>query len=215
MKKSILLVSLIFSFLLNNAFAEKVLLLTNPNSLETTVFRKGSYVVFELKADKSVREGFIKDIIDSSIVFDYSQVSLSQITVFAGSTKAKIVAGKVAGAVGNALLLAGTTVFNCGTDLILYNDYYYWPIGGTVWLTGAFIAGLGYVFDCASGGYPRHAVHVRNYRNWNASILDELQKYKDPVKQIAQKDSTQVTDVPVDSKKGKKGKMYADDVYGD
>lgn len=215
MKRLILLLLAVFLFLALSASADNILLLTNPESHETNVFRKGSYLVFELKADHSVHEGFIRDIKDSSIVFDDSQVSLSQINVFAGSTKAKIIAGKVANAVGNTLLFAGTTVFNCGIDLILYNDYYYWPLGGTVWFAGAVVAGLGYAFDWVLSP-SEHAVRVRNYRQWNASIVAEGQQQITEKQNIQTKDSIQVSPAPVkpENKRKKKSQITEDDVYG-
>jgi len=184
MKKSLLLFSFFFSvFILSVSVrlhgrtpsfsgAENILTLTHPKTQETNVFRKGSYLVFELKADKSVREGFIRDITDSSLVFDDSQVSLSQINIFAGSTKGNIVAGRVADAVGNAFIIAGISVFNCGLGIFTNGDgsYYYWPIGGTIWLAGACLAGIGYAFDWAARPLD-HVVRVRNYRDWDASII--------------------------------------------
>ena len=169
-----LLFTFIFSSFVFSASAENILTITNPDTKETEVFRKGSFLVFELKSDKSVREGFIQDISDSSLRFEDSQVSLSQINVLAGSTKAKIVAGRVLNGIGGALVIAGTTVFDCGLEFLATGDggYYYWPIGGSIWLAGAFIAGLGYAFDWASTPLD-HTVRVRNYKGWSASIIDE------------------------------------------
>ncbi|HEY4800718.1 MAG TPA: hypothetical protein VII99_16680, partial [Bacteroidia bacterium] len=149
MKKSFLPFLFFLLLFFVSASAENILTLTNPNSKETEVFRKGSFLVFSLKADKSVHEGFIRYITDSSLVFDDAQVSLSQIDILAGSTKGKIIAGKIARAVGDVLVIAGTTVFDCGLSFFSIGDgaYYYWPIGGSIWLAGAFVAGLGYVFD--------------------------------------------------------------------
>lgn len=162
-----------------------------------------------------MHEGFIMDITDSSIVLDYSEVSLSQINVCAGRTKSKIVAGKVAHAVGNTLLFTGATVFDCGADIILSSEYYYWPIGGTVWLAGACIAGLGYVFDWALCS-PGNSVRVRNYRNWNAVIVREGQQPVSPKQILPQKEPSQTAPVPEPPKKEKKnkGNNSADDVYG-
>ncbi len=214
MNRSTLLFLALFSFLTFSASADNMLILTNPASQETNVFRKGSYLVFELKADHSQHEGFIREIKDSSIVFDNSQVSLSQMNILAGSTKANVAAGRIANAVGTSLLIAGTTVFDCGIDLILYNDYYYWPLGGTVWLAGAVIAGLGHAVDWAVNP-PGRAVRVRNYRQWNASIILEGQKQITGSPNVQKQDSTQ-TPVPVIPEKGKrkKSKITEDDVYG-
>ena len=226
MKKSLLLLTVIFSFLLVRVSAENILILTNSKSQEADIFHKGSYLVFELKADKSVHEGFIREIKDSSLVFDDSDVLLSQITIFAGSTKAKIVAGKVANAISNTLLLAGIAAFDCGADLILYNDYYYWPIGGTVWLAGAFVAGLGYAFEWATFPFD-HAVRVRNYREWNAKIIASpinqttgqplSSEEKVNQEKISQKqDSVQTVPAPGKStKEQKKKEKFPDDVYGE
>ena len=116
MKKSILALFILALFFFQGASADNILTLTNPKSNATDVFRKGSYLVFNTKSDNSVHEGFIRDITDSSLVFDNAQVSLSQIDVLAGSTKGKIVAGRVANAVANCLIVAGTAVFDCGLD---------------------------------------------------------------------------------------------------
>ena len=219
MKKSLLLFLLLFSVFTFSVFAENILTLTNPKTQETNVFRKGSYLVFELKADKSVREGFIRDITDSSLAFDDSQVALSQINIFAGSTKGNIVAGRVADAVGNALIIAGTSVFDCGAGIFANGDgsYYYWPIGGTIWLAGALIAGIGYAFDWASSPFD-HVVRVRNYRDWNASIIKEEGQIIDEPQILQPKDSTQTITAPVPEKskreKRKKRKLSYDDVYG-
>ena len=214
MKRYFLLFVLIFSISLS-ALAENILLLTNPTSRETNVFRPGSYIVFELKADNSMHEGYIRDITDSSIVLDYSQVSLSQINIFAGSTKSRLAAGKVANALSNTLLYTGMTVFDCGADIMLYDDYYYWPVGGTVWLAGAVIAGLGAAFNWALTP-PEHAVRVRNYKKWEASIVAENQPVPLPEKQVAPPaDTIQTQPAPVEPKKDKKKKITEDDVYGD
>ncbi|MBI4929409.1 MAG: hypothetical protein HY841_01510 [Bacteroidetes bacterium] len=228
MKKTILLFSFLFSVFIFSASAENILLLTNPKTQETEVFRMGSFLVFELKTDKSIHEGFIRDIEDSSLAFDdimfQAQVSLSQITILAGSTRGKVVAGKVANVVGDALIIAGTAVFDCGLDFFAYSDsYYYWPIGGTIWLAGAFVAGLGYAFDWAACPFD-HAVRVRNYRDWNASIVASLQPSSEGegTKQETspKQDSTQTP--PVFSPENKKSKIekkkknkIADDVYGE
>lgn len=211
MKRSILLLAVIFSCL-TAALADNILLLTHPTSRETNVFRKGSYLVFELKADQSKHEGYIRAITDSSIVFDDSQVSLSQIHVLAGTTKAKLAARHVANTIGNSLLYAGLTVFDCGINLILYDDYYYWPIGGTIWAAGAVIAGLGYAFDWAVCP-PAHSIRVRNYSQWHASILTEGQPVAEEQK-VLPKDTVPAQPVPVESPKKKKNKITEDDVYG-
>ena len=219
MKKYLLFLTTIFSSFALSVSAENILTLTHPKTQETNVFRKGSYLVFELKADQTVREGFIQDIKDSSIVIGDLQVSISQINILAGSTKGNIVAGRVADAVGNALIIAGTSVFDCGLNFIFYGDgnYYYWPIGGTIWLAGAFIAGIGYAFDWASSPLD-HAVRVRNYREWNANIIREEGKIIDETKISQPQDSLQITTHP-DSEKSKKERrkkriLSNDDVYG-
>ena len=213
MKKALLLPVLFFSFLLNAFSADNLLLLTNTRSHETNVFGKGSYLVFELKADGSMHEGFIRDITDSSLVFDNSQVSLSQINIVAGRTRSKIAAGRVANAVGNTLIGTGSVVFDCGTGIIFNSDYYYWPIGGTVWLAGACIAGLGYAFDWALSS-PASSMRVRNYRDWNARIMVEGQVQVPEKKSLQPKDSIQTVTPPEKPKKEKKGKVSGDDVYG-
>lgn len=212
MKKPLLLFSLFFSVFIFSISAENILTLTNPKTQETNVFRKGSYLVFELKADKSVREGFILDITDSSLMFDDSQVSLSQINIFAGSTKGNIVAGRVANAVGSALIIAGTSVFDCGLGIFVNGDgsYYYWPIGGSIWLAGTVIAGIGYAFDWASAPFD-HVVRVRNYREWNPSIIMEEQDTSVAV--YPEKPNREMYK-PKTKKKKKKKNITEDDVYG-
>ena len=103
--------------------------------------------------------------------------------------------------------------------IVSYNDgnYYYWPIGGTIWLAGAFIAGIGYAFDWASSPLD-HAVRVRNYREWNANIIREEGKIIDETKISQPQDSLQITTHP-DSEKSKKERrkkriLSNDDVYG-
>lgn len=224
MKKPILFFSFLFSLFISSASAENILTITNPETKETEVFRKGSFLVFELKEDKSVREGFIREITDSSIVFDEAQVSLSQMNVLAGSTKAKIITGRVLNGIGGALVIAGTTVFDIGLEFFAYGDggYYYWPIGGSIWLAGAFIAGLGYAFDWAATPID-HTVRVRNYRGWDAKIVIEglpvqsEEHLKEEIKS-QQIDSTQTATPSVEEKPAKEKKRknkVADDVYGE
>lgn len=216
MKRQILLPVILFSLLSLSAFADNILLLTNPKTKETNVFRTGSYIVYQLKADNSMHEGFIRNITDSSLVLDYAQVSLSQINIFAGSTKAKLVARRVVNEVGSSLLYAGMSVFDCGTNLIFYNDYYYWPVGGTIWVAGAVIAGLGYAFDWALSS-PQHSVRVRNYKQWNASIVTDGQTQSTEKQNIQTADSTKIKPAPVAPPKEqqKKTNNTEDDVYGD
>lgn len=209
MRKLLHFFLVIFSFSFSSSSAENALLLTNPKTGETTVFREGSYLVFELNSDRTIREGYIRSISDSSLSFEdllfESQVSLSEITVLAGSTKGKIVAGRVANAVGNALVIAGTSVLDCGANLIFYSDYYYWPIGGAVSIAGAWLAGMGYL--CSFACLPfEHSIRVRNYRNWDTRIVQEEQpetNYAPPAT---------APEAPVKEKK--KNKATGDDVYG-
>ncbi len=212
--------SLVFS-----VSAENVLILTDPQTKETETFRKGSFMVFELRSDKTIREGFIREIQDSSLSFEdlmfEAQVSLSEIHILAGTTKGKVNAGKVANAVGNVLIIAGSTVFDCGLNFMVNSDYYYWPLGGSIWVAGAVIAGLGYVFDWAAHPLD-HTVRVRNYREWEASIVNEglpavSVKETAPADPLpAQpKDTVQPVVPPVqEAPAKKKRKIQDDDVYG-
>ncbi|TAL58864.1 MAG: hypothetical protein EPN85_10530 [Bacteroidetes bacterium] len=218
MKRHILLLVTIFSTL--SVWADNILLLTNTKSQETKVFRKGSFIVFELKKDNTIREGFIRDIRESSLSFEdllfERQVSLSEINILAGSTKSRVAARRAVHAVGNAILYTGLTAFDCGLDLMFYNsDYYYWPLGGTIWAAGAVIAGLGYAFDWALCP-PENSVRIRNYRQWNASIVAEGQQIITEKQKVQAPDSTQTTPVPVkpEKEKRKKSKITEDDVYG-
>lgn len=224
MKKTLLLFT-VFLYSFFGVSAENVLLLSNPKTGEVNEFKKGSFLVFELISDKSIREGVVKDIQDSSISFEdilfEGQVSLSQIKILAGTSKAKIVAGKIANGVGNAMVIAGMTVFDCGLNFMFYNDYYYWPLGGSIWVAGAFIAGMGHLIDWAT--YPvEHRVRVRNYRNWEASIVKSEQVVSEKENQVI-KDSTNTINpeksIPAIDKENKKEKRRKkvsndDDVYG-
>jgi len=217
MKKAFLLLLVVFSITAFSSSAENVLVITNPKSGESDIFKKGSFIVFELKADKSTHEGLIRTINDSSLEFDDGQVSFSQINILAGTTKAKIVAGHVANAVGNVLIVAGTTTFNCGLNFFSYGDYYYWPIGGTVWIAGACVAGLGYVIDWAAP-FDRH-VRVRNYRGWEAHIANNEHTLVRE-NQVSPPADSSKTVLPDKSDKPKKEKKKIktsadDDVYGD
>ena len=219
MKKTLLLFSLLFSSLFFSANAENVLTLTNPRTQETEVFRKGSFMVFELRKDNTVREGFIREIQDSSLSFEdqlfEAQVGLSEVRILAGSTKAKVNAGKVAGAVGDALVLAGMTVFDCGLDFFSYGDYYYWPLGGSIWIAGAAIAGIGYIFDWAAHPF-HHSVRVRNYKDWNAQIVRKGDPVVKEEKEVTPQDTVKASSTPVEEKSTKKKKKFnGDDVYGD
>jgi len=224
MKKILLLFSVVFySFF--SASAENVLLLSNSKTGEVNEFKKGSFLVFELKSDKSIREGIIKEIQDSSLSFEdvmfEGQVSLSQINILGGTSKAKIVAGKIANGVGNAMVIAGMTVFDCGLDFMFYNDYYYWPLGGSIWIAGAFIAGMGHLIDWAT--YPiEHRVRIRNYRDWEARIVKEDAVVLEKEVPVIQ-DSTNIPyqekpnpEIHKENKKEKRRKKISadDDVYG-
>jgi hypothetical protein len=216
MKKTILFLLVVFSLTAFHSSAENVIVITNPKSGESDVFKKGSFIVFALKADGSTHEGLIRAINDSSIEFDEAQVSFSQMHILAGTTKSKIVAGHVANAVGTALIIAGTSTFNCGLNFFSYGDYYYWPLGGTVWLAGACVAGLGYMLDWATP--LDHHVRVRNYRGWDAHITND-ERIPAQEKQISQPADSSKTVLPYHPDKPKKDKkkrksLGDDDVYG-
>lgn len=220
MKKHLPILIALFSFFTLSAFAENILTLTNPKTQQRDAFRKGSYLVFSLKSDNSLHEGFIVEVKDSALVFPNAQVSLSQINILAGSTRGKIVAGRVANAIANGLIIAGTAVFDCGIEIFLNSDsYYYWPVGGTVWLAGAVVAGLGYAFDWAT--LPlEYSVRMRNYKGWDAKIIRDsemLQAQPAPGEQPA-RDSLQQASPPMQEgpvKVKKKRNRTGDDVYGD
>lgn len=223
MKRAILLFSACL-LLVFSACADNFLLLKNSKTGETNVFRKGSFIVFELKKDGTVREGYIREIKDSSLSFEdllfEAQVSLSEINVLAGTTKSKVAAGRVANAIGSTMLVVGGTVFDCGIDIMLHNDYYYWPLGGTVWLAGAMIAGLGHAFDWALCPGERGLMRVRNYRQWEASIINEKTQFNNTQTTVHPSTPGQpqpATSEPEKGKKEKKKKPNAqdDDVYGD
>ena len=203
---------LLFIALTSQLLAQNVLTLTNPRNGEKDIFRKGSFLVFELKADNSTHEGMIRDITDSAIVFDYAQVSFSQIHVLAGTTKSRIVAGKVANSLGTALVIAGSTTFNFGWNFF-YGDYYYWPIGGTIWMAGAFATGLGYALDWATPSDYR--VRVRNYRNWEAKIVPEEVQIVNHDTIYPPADTTHSDGLKHRHHSRKQKSTHGDDVYGD
>lgn len=216
MKKSLLFFIFAFSSFLVSA--QNILTLSNVRTGENHVFRKGSFVVFGMKADSSIHEGFIRGITDSSLVFDNAQVSLSQIDILAGSTKGRIVAGRIANGFANGLIVAGSGFFNVGIEFFSASDgFYYWPVGGAIWLGGAVIAGVGYLFDWATCPLD-HAVRVRNYRGWSAAIVKEEEQTKQETIS-APKDSSQAVTLPVEEKhkkeKRKRKNKFADDVYGE
>ena len=215
MKKLLLLfIFTISSFVIS---AQNILTLSNPETGENHVFRKGSFVVFGMKADSSIHEGFIRGITDSSLVFDNGQAEMPQIDIVAGSTKGRIVAGRIANGFASGLIAAGSGVFNVGIEFFSASDgFYYWPIGGTIWLGGAVIAGIGYMFDWATCPLD-HAVRVRNYRGWNAAIRSEDEPVQEKI--AAPMDSSQTVTPPgVEKSKKEKRKRknkFADDVYGE
>ena len=195
MKKALLLLLVVIAFPIFSICAENVLTITNPKSGESDILRKGSFLVFELKADKSTHEGFIREINDSSLVFDYAQVSFSELNILAGTTKSKIAATKIANTLGGVLIVTGSTVFNCGLNFFSYGDYYYWPVGGTIWMAGACVAGLGYMLDWATpyNNHGDHHVRVRNYRGWESHIVKEEQTFDQPKQRAESSDSTNKT----------------------
>ena len=108
MKKALFLFFIIFLITTFQSSAENVLVITNPKSGESDVLKKGSFLVFELKADKSMHNGLIRTINDSSLEFDDGQVSFSQINILGGVARSRIAAGHVANAIGNVLIVAGS-----------------------------------------------------------------------------------------------------------
>ena len=214
MKRALLpfLAILAFSY---SSWAENILLLTNSKSGEINVFRKGYFLVFQLKSDNSIHEGYIRDILDSSIMFDDGQVSLSQINILAGSSKVNVVADKVVHTVGNAFLFEGTNVVKGGLYLVS-SDYYFWPLGGALCVAGGCLAGMGYLFDWAS--YPNHSIRVSSYRDWNVSIVQESEQVGKQKEGIQSTDTTSDRLSPSqknhDRKKNNK-RNSRDDVYGD
>ena len=99
----------------------------------------------------------------------------------------------------------------------MYNDYYYWPIGGTVWAAGAVVAGLGYMLDWATPN--DHHLGTRNYRGWQAHIVSE-ENIQSQEKQIVQPADSINNVMPNNTDKPKKEKKktkysVGDDVYGD
>jgi hypothetical protein len=212
--------TLLFIFLIASFFfqlsAQNILTLSNSKTGETHVFRKGSFVVFGIKADSSIHEGFIRGITDSSLMFDNAQVAFSQMDILAGSTKGRVVAGRIANGFANGLIAVGSGFFNVGLEFFSANDgFYYWPVGGTIWLGGAVIAGVGYLFDWATCPLD-HAVRVRNYRGWNAAIVKEEEQIKQEKISIPT-DSSQTVIPPAEEKpkKEKRKNKIADDVYGE
>jgi hypothetical protein len=206
MRKILLFYTVLFFSVLR---AENVLVLTNPTSGKSHVFKKGSFLVFELKADGSIREGFIREITDSALVFDNAQVSVSQIIILAGNAKGKIVAGEIANAISHGLILSGSILFDWGWDCFWCDDcYYYWPLGSAIWLGGAIIAGIGHLFNWATCPFD-YVVRVRNYRGWNATI----QTMPSVEKKVQL--PTPETTVKEESKKEKEKKkvITKDDVY--
>ncbi|MBI3500288.1 MAG: hypothetical protein HY063_00690 [Bacteroidetes bacterium] len=198
MKKSVAL-SIIFSCIFISAFADNVLSLTNPKTNQSDIFRKGSYVVFGIKADKSVHEGFIREITDSSLVFDNSQVSLSQIDILAGNTRERIRAEKTAETVAAVLIVGGITALCVASAFTFQPNYHFHHHADFyphVWIN------LGYAINWNTLPVDR-SVHLRNYGNWSAAIVkEELPETK------SEKDS------PKPEKQKKKKNKTGDEVYG-
>lgn len=216
MKKLLLL--LVFTvFLPSGLYSENVLVLTKPDLSQSHIFRKGSFLVFKLKSDGSICEGFIRDITDSALVFDHAQVSVSQILPLAGSTKGKIIAGRIANALANGLILTGSILLNCGLDIFVYSDsYYYWPLGGAIWFGGAVIAGIGHAFDWITCPFD-YVVRVRNYRGWIASISSSSTSTEDKINQSVQQETpnnpNSVTKDQPQKEEKRKQNIFRDDVY--
>lgn len=213
MKKSLLFVFTVFLSLV--VHAENVLVLTKPGSSQSRIFRKGSFLVFKLKSDGSIREGFIRDITDSSLVFDNAQVSVSEIVPLAGSTKGKIIAGRIGNALANGLILTGSILLDCGLDFFVYNDsYYYWPLGGAIWFGGAVIAGIGHAFDWISPF--DYVVRVRNYRGWNASISSSVsgeERINESIQRETPHGNSSVTKDELQKEEKREKNIFKDDVY--
>ena len=198
MKKALLIIVSLLTASFVQLSAQNVLSLSNPKTGETNDFRKGSYVVYGIKADKSVHEGFIRSITDSSLEFDNAQVSLSQIDVLAGSTRERIRAQRTAQTIGAVLIAGAITALCIASSSSFHSRNYYHPeFHAQVWIN------LGYVVDWNFCSLNRY-VHPHDYSEWNSSIVKE--------KVQAQKDIS-YDEKPV-KEKGKKN-LSGDDVYGD
>src|ERR1051326_1608210 len=199
MKKTLLFFIFLFSVSILQVSAQNVLALADTKTGETTTFRKGSYIVFGIKADKSVHEGFIRDITDSSLVFDNAQVALSQIDVLAGNTRERIHAQKTAETIGTILLVGGITALCVVASASSYHyhpHYHHSEFHPQIWLN------LGYIINWNTCPIDR-SIHLRDYSRCTAKIVSEDQN-------ASEKISPSSDEKP---KKEKSKNDFEDDVY--
>lgn len=215
--------SLLIAFLTliaaTSAFSQNLLQLTHPHTGEKHLLKEGAFVVFRLKEDNTIREGYIREIRDTSLSFEdllfEEQISLNDITILGATNRSNANAGRVTHAVGNALILAGLTAFDCGIGFMVHSDYYYWPVGGTIWLAGALVAGIGHAIDWSARPMGP-SIKVKNYREWRAEIVRITPEPPVVVTPEPEKQAGTTDTLKNQEKKPRKSKpVSGDDVYGE
>ena len=178
-------------------FAQNVLVLTNPETQQKEIFRKGSYIVFGVRSDSSVHEGFIRSITDSSLVFDNAQVGISQIDILAGNSREHIPAQRTAETIGTILIVGGITALCIAASASSFHStphYHHVEFHPQVWVN------LGYAINWGACPIDR-SVHLRDYSKWKMSIVNEGQKISTPSEEKPIKEKKNQTEIE-------------DDVYG-
>ncbi len=179
----------LFAFSLNS-FAQKALQVTSTHTGRVETIGKGTQLIYRIKNDsnRSVQHGTLKSIGDSSLVINDDNIPVSQIEIVAINSRNYEREANTARAVGNGLIIAGDIVTHTGLSIFINDDFYVWPVGGTIALVGACIWGIGLLMDEIVSPAIRDNGRHAGDMNWKAEIVEVQKKGKKGKKKQSSKD---------------------------
>ena len=172
------------------SFAQKALQLTSTRTGRVETVGKGTELLYRLKKDSGgvTHHGVLKAINDSSIVIGDETFSVSDMEVVAVHARNNDRDAEAARIVGNGLIIAGDIVTHAGLNIFINDDFYVWPVGGTIAFVGACIWGLGLIMDeIVSPAIRENNTHAGDL-NWKAEIIESQKKGKKKKKQQSSDD---------------------------
>lgn len=195
-KTTVLLTGLLLVLASFGAFAQKALQLTGKRSGRTVIVQPGTELLFTRNSDStlSTRHGKLSEVTATDVTIGGEVIPVSDLKVVAVHDYRNERAGDAAQDIGRGLVIAGDIVTHVGLNFFISEDFYVWPVGGTVALVGACIWGLGLLVDEVMSPVIRSGKSPSD-GNWEAAIVD-------------------TSDNGGKKKKKKKSRDSYDDLYG-
>lgn len=180
MNRNLLLSFLIFFLLTLSLSAQKTLQVTGARSGRLEIIKPNTELIYRLNNDSTLQtyHGRYSGVTDSTVMIDEQPIAISNLKIVGirASEAERERTMEANRALGNGLIIAGDIVTHVGLNIFINDDFYIWPVGGSVALVGVAIWGLGLLVEGILAPVVHDNQRAKLSENWNASIVDAPSK---------------------------------------